>query len=123
MSGLRVIRNPRTVNSAGAESGVGNIALNARLNWGSEFTRLNKDMNIMKRPTAEEVCRAIELMLTLSDDHSEELSKIYMMVHCREGMACRNPHEDWVRDFWKTSEELESANLPPSKQNALHISD
>ena len=52
-------------------------------------------------PTAEEVCRTIELMSMQesfdegeADDH---WGLIYRMTHCRSD--CGNPHEDWIAEY------------------------
>jgi len=71
------------------------------------------------RPTAEEVCRTIELMTSLADEDDDNMNLLYKMTHVREGVQC-NVHDNWVKEFRRHQEYWENANKAPSDETKIH---
>ena len=66
----------------------------------------------MIKPTTEEVCWTIQLMLTLDDD-PDYIDPIYRMTHIvQEGQAEKHPK--WVKEYRVYQNYFENANKAPS---------
>ena len=63
-------------------------------------------------PTAEQVCRMLELMSLHIDGEDKFMSFVYRMTHIREGVSCR--HEGWIEEFHRHAEYWENANKAPA---------
>lgn len=79
-----------------------------------------------KKPTAEEICRTIELMSMYADEDDSEIGKLYTFLykitHCREGNhpfedVCKNPHEDWIQEFRNHQEYWGNLNKAPGDKS------
>ena len=64
-------------------------------------------------PTADEVCRVIQLITLFDESEDGRLSLFYRMTHVVEGSTCHNPHEDWIAEFRKVQAYYENANKAP----------
>ena len=78
----------------------------------------------LRRPTAEEVCKMLEIMSMFADDDNGVMSFIYRMTHIREGNS-RCQHEDWVSEFHGHMKRLDDLNKAPtqkeSNQGSKHL--
>ena len=82
------------------------------------MTKTNSDDTTSVRPTAEEVCRTIELMAMFADDDDKIMSLIYRMTHVREGDAtCK--HDDWTEELRKHQAYWENVNKAPRDKTKL----
>jgi hypothetical protein len=68
---------------------------------------------LQPRPSADEVCRMLELMSMFADEDDKSMSFVYRMTHIREGGASCE-HESWIAEFRKHAEYWENANKAPA---------
>lgn len=74
-------------------------------------------------PTAEEVCETLELMALFADEDDSTWRHcwIYRFTHCRAAAKrCKNPHEDWVKEFRKAQHYIRNANKAPRDPTKIH---
>ena len=75
----------------------------------------------MNYPTAEEVWETLELMALFADEDDSIWSLIYCLTHCRERDGrCKNPHEDWVKEFRKAQDYWRNQNKAPRDPTKKH---
>ena len=71
---------------------------------------------LMIKPTAEEVCKTLELLVMLNCDETPLGSAVYKFCHCREGNEnnMKHNHNDWIKQFRKLQMEMELVNMSPN---------
>jgi len=73
----------------------------------------------MESISAERVCKVLEGMYLLDlHEHPDNkfADKVYMWCHIVEGNTCKNPHEDWVKDFLNAEKTIHEAMKSPAER-------
>ncbi len=74
----------------------------------------------MKKPSAEEVCRIIELITMFNDeDENNYIDLFYRMTHIRENSSIC-PHNSWIQEFRRHQKFWINLNKAPNDPTKVH---
>jgi hypothetical protein len=73
----------------------------------------------MDTTLAERVCKTLEGITMLEMNEDPFHSMVYRFCHIARG-TCKNPHEDWVKEFEQVEAEVNEACASPTERRKKH---